>query len=527
MLIRRVPVLKPRAWFKYTLALVALSFVFARARWNSFPSPAVTASRRAAIEPPCAECGDRSYSTATRGDLGRSNTYETCETCAACVFPGDAQDLALELATASGRATCATCTGCDLALERVNKHDEKIYSGNSGAFVARGRTGRGEVVAVKAHCGVRGGYRQVEKRDEVPFECVDDDEEYVCPMNYPSVGHGRCNRAHMRAVYAVVRDMGFEDLLPRTKSTMVKTFLPWDGSSTAGLKQFFPAIELTDWARGVSIGEAGRDGVVTMDLFKLIKAMNASDYAAMTLMDVALGARDRHPLNIFIATDGRLTLIDNEDVFSENLDAVQIPGTTHNWFSVAGYANKTCRGARATEPTTQCVRDLALVPRSIGVVLDYRCWVNGGEIGFDYPPKFKAFLKNVAEASAEATRAKYALAHPSHADFLKRRAHSLLTRGFELTLKHALATAVDEQYDITPPCCSTFACALPTSNDFIDGFARAGFTADDATVGVGGALSDVALAMVGENTVHAVERVERLVFARLRTALDSRAEPSA
>lgn len=68
-------------------------------------------------------------------------------------------------------------------------------------------------------------------------------------------------------------------------------------------------------------------------------------------------------------------------------------------------------------------------------LLDYRCHVPGGRIGFDYPPTVQKCLEIFAQSTPDSLVQKYGLLELKDAGMLHTRAADMLERGFEWTLE--------------------------------------------------------------------------------------------
>lgn len=377
------------------------------------------------------------------------------------------------------------------------------YAGNSRALVLRGvDDARGVDVAIKCWCGVRGEYRQREGVEAVASTC--DDEETSWMRREPE---------RVVAVHALIDAMGFGELTPRAEVVDEATFETPRDALSSGATQRVKALVM-DFARGKSLEELTDDAtasenprnIVTRQLYDVVMNIRREDVEAMTLLDFTLGNSDRNVYNAFATPSGALTLIDNAEVLKSSLSAVSIPGTDHHWYFIGGYVSaevtKTgeCGGGPASEPTRACVEAAKGYPRTVGAILDYRCWVKGGVIGKKFPPRFAAFLREAAAGDHDALAASAA---DEGADALRERASLLLEHGFEGALKIVLSR-LSRQYAVEPPCCDPLGCDWPASEGVV---AR-----DDAGATTGPFarnhenLSDIARALIGPNDAASVER---------------------
>jgi len=383
------------------------------------------------------------------------------------------------------------------------------YAGNSRALVLRGvDDARGVDVAIKCWCGVRGEYRQREGVEAVASTC--DDEETSWMRREPE---------RVVAVHTLIDAMGFGGLTPRVEVVDEATFETPRDALSSGATQRMKALVM-DFARGKCLEELTDDAtasenprnIVTRQLYDVVTKIRREDVEAMTLLDFTLENSDRNVYNAFATREGALTLIDNAEVLkSSSLSAVSIPGTDHHWYFIGGYVSaevtKTgeCHGGPASEPPRACVEAAKGYPRTVGAILDYRCWVKGGVIGKKFPPRFATFLREAAAGEHDALAASVA---DEGADVLRERASLLLDHGFEGALKIVLSR-LSRQYAVEPPCCDPLGCDWPASEGVV---AR-----DDAGATTGPFarnhenLSDIARALIGPNDAASVERFLEIV----------------
>ena len=386
-------------------------------------------------------------------------SFETCSSCSKCVPQSELG----EDDVVDARGWCERCD-CDVEVERVNAGNPGKYVGKSEAMVLRGVTSEGKKVSLKAWCGIRGQFRQHVNATPVDETC--------------GGVHSQRDRSPERilAIHRLIETMGFGRLLSPTEAKTLKFFTPRDSHSLGGKQNAH--VLVTDWAKGSVPSDinGAREGQNTMtkELFLAISRIKREDIIAMTLMDFLLGNHDRNIFNVFIdEAKGLLMLIDNEDMFKreDETNSVSIPGTSHHWHYVAGYVNhekektlpymERCHGKSANETKPACIVELenGNWPPTMGAILDYRCWVEGGAIHRTFPSTFSAFLAEVSDSTIEELMEKYSIAEEDVA-FLKDRATLLNRYGFEGALKTTLLQA-RRQYDINAPCCDPLNCPWP------------------------------------------------------------------
>ena len=364
---------------------------------------------------------------------------------------------------------------------------------------------RGVPAVFKVWCGVRGGYRQREDGDAVETTCDD------ATSREPD---------RVVAAHALIASTGFGALTPRVEAVREATFETPNDALSRGSTQRVKALVM-EFARGKSLDELTDDAspsenpknIVTRQLYDVVTKVSREDIAAMTLLDFTLGNSDRNVYNAFVTRDGTLTLIDNADVLesSSSLSAVSIPGTHHHWYFLGGYVSEEvtktekCDGGPASEPTRACVKAVKGYPRTVGAILDYRCWVKGGVIGRNFPPRFATFLREAAVGKHDALAASVG---DEGAKVLRERATLLLDHGFEGALKIVLSQ-LSRQYDVEPPCCDPLRCDWPASEGIVarnDAGATTGPFARNHEN-----LSEIARAFIGPNDAASVERFLEIV----------------
>ena len=386
-------------------------------------------------------------------------SFETCSSCSTCVPHSELG----EDDVVDSRGWCERCD-CDVKVERIDAGNPGRYVGKSEAMVLRGVTSEGKKVSVKAWCGIRGQFRQHANATPVDETC--------------GGFHSQRDRSPERisAIHRLIETMGFGRLVSPTEAKTLKFFTPRDTRSLGGKQNTH--VLVTDWAKGIAPtdinGARPGQNMMTKELFLVVSRLKREDVIGMTLMDFLLGNHDRNIFNIFIdEAKGSLMLIDNEDMLKreDETSTVNSPGTRHHWHYVAGYViyekEKTlpwmerCHAKSANETKPACIVELenGNWPPTIGAILDYRCWVEGGAIHRTFPSTFSAFLAEVTDSTIEELMEKYSIAEEDVA-FLKDRATLLNRYGFEGALKTTLLQA-ESQYDINAPCCDPLNCPWP------------------------------------------------------------------
>ena len=429
-------------------------------------------------------------------------TYDTCDTCESCALGDPPPGIAVNArARSTGNATrgthCKTCYGCNVIVSRISSKTEfrnkvvSVQAGASGAAVFKAKMFEEMLseekktsddksvkdVFVKLWCGLKGGYRHIlDANSPIPETCADAGFEHPafkggshCQLR----GMGSrfaCNVAHLSAIDRMAEEAGVEDVIPRMTTLRAKTFLPWDGTETAGFKQDVDVL-VFEKVQGVSLESVGNQasvgGSVSRENFDLMAKVNPERMYRIALFEVLTSQMDRHAQNVFITEGGDVHVIDNESSLFGELNSMLIPGGQKHETYRIGFAAINCQHDKTCDAPR-------VVPVSFGALTDYRCYVEGGYIGTNYPKKFTEFLEKIdAMKDAEEVYEYLQLAAPVFAEKLKERAHDMLTLGFEGTAKkmYSSMNAGDGrfgnfQYDIHPPCCGPGECKMNTAGTF-------------------------------------------------------------
>jgi hypothetical protein len=165
---------------------------------------------------------------------------------------------------------------------------------------------------------------------------------------------------------------------------------------------------------------------------------------------------------VFITEDGVIHGIDNESSMRDELNSMLIPGGQKFETYRVGFALTVC-AVRNNCDTAQAS------PSTLGSMLDYRCYVDGGSIGKKYPKQFEEFLRKVDAMKDHEVYEYFGMTVPGLATKLKARVHDLLELGFERTAKKLYAGMQpgdgrfgNFEYAIPPPCCGPSSCKLST-----------------------------------------------------------------
>jgi len=416
---------------------------------------------------------------------GTVGTYDTCDTCEQCALGSPPAGVVLSAPRASADVNhCRLCYGCDVVLDRLpgqvvfKGRARPIQLGASNTAVFKGKIlddqGAVKNVFVKSWCGLQGKYRHVlNLQYPCPETCPDDDltyEEVVKRGKCPDLGMSAnrfCNQHFLNAIDRIAVEAGLGGVTPRTWTVQLRTFTPWDEGleSSSGVKQNL-LMQLFEPADGVSLESLGPK--VDSEKVHLVNLADFDRIRDITLFDFLTSQRDRHGQNVFFDARGVINVIDNESAMTSSaragLNSMFIPGGQKHETYRVGYDKVTCRLHDTCDSTPNR-------KPTMGILLDYRCYVVGGYIGKDYPSKLKAYLEKLEGMSVEEVQTYYEFPRARLAEELKERAHNLLFLGFEGAVKVLYAGMRSGleigqfgtfEYDITPPCCGPKQCEMQT-----------------------------------------------------------------
>eukprot|EP00241_Pyramimonas_parkeae_P002315 CAMPEP_0114225066 /NCGR_PEP_ID=MMETSP0058-20121206/455_1 /TAXON_ID=36894 /ORGANISM="Pyramimonas parkeae, CCMP726" /LENGTH=534 /DNA_ID=CAMNT_0001335609 /DNA_START=97 /DNA_END=1701 /DNA_ORIENTATION=- len=402
--------------------------------------------------------------------------WSSCSKCSACIptLPPHDGDVA-PVASAVGdlKAECGACSGCTVSLKALGqatdfkwspKKTVKVFQGASGAAVMKGETTEGSVI-VKMWCDLVGEWRQAKEHKPVPFVCKDENPTTVCPQKGGLIGHKRCNHRFLDSLNAITEEAGLASITPKAWSAPVRSILPEGIHQHTGVRvdsrgQFYKI------APGVSL-ESVTGGVVTNENLPMLLGIPSEQVVKAAMLDLLFSEQDRHGQNVFVDEDYNMMVIDNEGAYGP-LNSMFIPGTQKFEIYRVGYGAVCCGNL----PPGNCPG--RVTPSSPETLMDYRCHVAGGSIGFNYPPGVKEFIDKLAGMSAEDIFNKYQMSHMNHAKTLRERLDLLSKHGFEETIKAVLARQEKGDgvryghnfwYPIHPPCCDIATCNLRKQGD--------------------------------------------------------------
>ncbi|PNW72358.1 hypothetical protein CHLRE_16g672049v5 [Chlamydomonas reinhardtii] len=206
-------------------------------------------------------------------------------------------------------------------------------------------------------------------------------------------------------------------------------------------------------AEGVSLNQLSykrqRNFVAESLTTMLGPRLNRSRVVRAAIYDLLSSQCDRHAQNVFITEQGEVKLIDNLQALQFSwvncaVDSIFLPGTQKNM--IIRWGGNIVGKARGAKPR-----------RSVNpmVVLDYRCYTPGGQLGTNYDPQLKECLKKLSGMSAKQIQLEYGFPYEWSANVLQMRASDLYNKGFEWTLRYGKPRSFKpKSYRQQPPCCN-------------------------------------------------------------------------
>jgi hypothetical protein len=342
-----------------------------------------------------------------------------------------------------------------------------VFTGASGAAVFRGESAEGKVI-VKFWCGLPGDYKQNDRANAIPR----------CPTNPAApckekgglVGQSTCNFRFLNSMQKMVDEANLTAVTPRTWTARAKSFMPWDGSPSAGLRVDLDG-QFYERADGVSI-EAFLGGFLTDEALALLLSINSESVRLAAAFDFVFSESDRHGQNVILHPSGRMLLIDNEGAGQAGVNSMFLPGTQKYEIYRIGYPAVCCANMPGLFEVN-CPGTIG--PSSPEALLDYRCHVPRGAFGTALPPGMAAFVARIATMSPEQVMETYDMIRLEHATRLKARVDDIGVYGFEAALQRQL----DKQpagngmtyghnwnYKVPKPCCSVSRCPFRLARDY-------------------------------------------------------------
>jgi len=303
----------------------------------------------------------------------------------------------------AGACQAQCCIGCSVAFGLPTGvmfmgYPIKFEAGASSAIVLWGKTHTGKKIFSKFVCIP--ALRPKSTRAHAPAseretkECI----AKMHPKDPLTLTHERFKQLVELSVRKIATDCGLGHLGGDVWVERVKSVFP-------GVPDNLPVEQtalMMEVADGVSINSLVNTAFSRVKLKTMAEKIDKSLIRDMAVHDLLLSESDRHNGNVFINEEGKLSLIDNDGALGWApvgdgrgqsqplpLDSMFVPNT-----------------ARWNQNVNN--KELAW--------LDYRCHVDGGAIGTNYPPKAAQCMAKIADMEPEALQVNptpYSL-HPTH-----------------------------------------------------------------------------------------------------------------
>ncbi|KAJ9505716.1 hypothetical protein QJQ45_021475 [Haematococcus lacustris] len=267
------------------------------------------------------------------------------------------------------------------------------------------------------------------------------------------------------ALEKLVEECDLTDIIPKVWVQPISAILP-----EIGYHIRWHAIWM-EQADGISLENLVRLGNPMMhpnDLLDIMhNRLNKTQVVKAAIFDLMTSQCDRHAQNIFIGESGHLTLIDNERALYENgwcaMDSIFLPATKKFTINVMenAWVNKFKNWGTKVP---QCWANVPLL-------LDYRCYVPGGQLGTAWPTGVRRCLAKLAGMSAEQIMHEYGFPNLVTATALKNRTKAMHEDGFESAMLHSYPVNPSPwRYRPAPSCCKIihtdmYRCGVPWNPD--------------------------------------------------------------
>jgi len=314
------------------------------------------------------------------------------------------------------------CHGCTYALGHMGGREfegqVQVYEpGGSGSEVFWGRRWDGKEVFVKFRCvpGIRSSPPYKRPTPAKPVEvtnCQHSHDNYAA-RKMTQQRHEEMVEQSLRLLAA---ECGLEYL-------SVDTWVEHVVSSFPGAWKNWPINQtalISEPAEGMSINSLVNSNYPRGLVIDVIGRVKSSAVRDLALHDLLFSEGDRHSANVFLDPSGKITLIDNDRGLGVMYD--KRPAALDSLFLI---------GTQRFEVVIKGTPSQAW--------LDYRCHVDGGAIGTQYPPRVQQCMEKFSSMEAGALQAEYDLPHYLQATILKERAADMLRLGFESALDKAMS----------------------------------------------------------------------------------------
>lgn len=351
---------------------------------------------------------------------------------------------------------CTVCTGCNTELEFMSaesKFLDRTFTNEKGAtsswlFNARtNKTASGKAV-VKVFC--------------VPLPKIPGAQVPYCGLRMV------VERVMLLvALQKLSDDCGFEDLVPRLWVDKVDAVVPNVGYHIRWYGIWMEIAEGISLENFLHKGKPARLGKkAVLDIMQ--NKLNTKQVVLAAIFDLLTSQCDRHAQNVFIDERGNIKLIDNEACLQTTwkncaFDSIFVPTTQKQ--EIVRLTN-----AYVLKKISRDSPDYPKYSADPQLLLDYRCYVEGGELGTNYPPKVKQCLQKISKMTVPEVLEHYKLPQRIAAENLLMRATDMITKGYEWTAKYGRPrNNPAKTYKFQPPCCKLkpdltfFWCDKPTN----------------------------------------------------------------
>mmetsp|Transcript_5024 Transcript_5024/g.14050 ORF Transcript_5024/g.14050 Transcript_5024/m.14050 type:complete len:434 (-) Transcript_5024:419-1720(-) len=249
----------------------------------------------------------------------------------------------------------------------------------------------------------------------------------------------RESRAEIReqmAVYKLAVFCGLDNVLLPQWEEHVRGIMPETGYVVDQ-----PAL-MQEYIDGVSLHALSRNENQTF-LVNTLQRLRPRQVLSGVLFDMLFAKSNRPPQSILVDKQGNLRLVDNEKVLTGELtNSLFMPRTANQARAVFGRPFVSSLGVQAMEDPSPLAG------------MDYRCHVEGREMGRNFPGQFKTCIRRIVGSDVKTTMKEYGFQSTDTAARLKERARTLLDLGFERAAEALQPKAPScRLYPEHEPCC--------------------------------------------------------------------------
>ncbi|GIL86258.1 hypothetical protein Vretifemale_14600 [Volvox reticuliferus] len=387
----------------------------------------------------------------------RSLNKQTEEMYVPADFKFQIMPLKSEIESKSSKPNCTECYGCDTQIVPLQ----------GVVTAAHGQELRAEVGASPEWLFLADmpdtpmtGKRAVVKVWCMPIDKVHGTFSWRCS----NTGEGAKAVQFLLAQQKVMEECGLMDVTIKVWPGRVNAVVPGHG-----LHVWWDGLWM-ERAEGLSLNQISYKrtrNFVTGSLKTVMgERLNKTLVVRAALYDLLSSQCDRHSQNVFITESGQIKLIDNLQALQFSwvncaMDSIFLPGTQKNmvitWGGNVAFKIRHAQVRRSINPM---------------VVLDYRCYVEGGRIGKNYDPKMRQCLTKLRDMTPKQIQLEYGFPYVSSAAILQQRASDMINKGFEWTLRYGKPRSFPPKaYRPQEPCCGLDAttkgvlhCAHPWTN---------------------------------------------------------------